>query len=98
MGFHDLGLYELLVLALLIVPAFAYWNRRPRAAGFYLVAFAALYFPVRFGLDMLRVADARYGGLTPAQWGAALVVVVLPLVAVACRKARQQSPAGSFSA
>ena len=98
MGFHDLGLYELLVLALLIVPAFAYWNRRPRAAGFYLVAFAALYFPVRFGLDMLRVADARYAGLTPAQWGAALVVVVLPLVAVACRKARQQSPAGSFSA
>ena len=88
MGFHDLGLYELLVLALLIVPAFAYWNRRPRAAGFYLVAFAALYFPVRFGLDMLRVADARYLGLTPAQWGAALIMAVLPFAAVARRKLR----------
>jgi phosphatidylglycerol:prolipoprotein diacylglycerol transferase len=87
-GFHDLGLYELLFLALVVIPAFIYWNRRQRPVGFYLIAFSALYFPVRFALDMLRVADARYIGLTPAQWAAALVVGGLPLVAVRRRKLR----------
>jgi phosphatidylglycerol---prolipoprotein diacylglyceryl transferase len=80
MGFHDLGLYELLFLALVIVPLFALWNRRTRPTGFYLVAFALLYAPVRFGFDMLRLGDARYLRLTPAQWVAALVLAALPLV------------------
>lgn len=88
MGFHDLGLYELLFLSLVIVPLFLFWNRRPRATGFYLVAFAALYFPVRFALDMLRVSDVRYLGLTPAQWTAALIVAGLPFAAVRHRKVR----------
>ena len=88
MGFHDLGLYELLFLALVVVPLFALWNRRERPAGFYLVAFAALYFPVRFALDVLRVADARYLGLTPAQWVSALVVAALPVVLVRHRRLR----------
>lgn len=82
MGFHDLGLYEFLYLALVVVPLFALWSRRPRPVGFHLVAFAALYLPVRFGLDMLRVADARYLGLTPAQWVAAAVMAALPFVAL----------------
>jgi len=88
MGFHDLGLYEFLFLALVVVPLFAFWNRRRRPVGFYLVAFAVLYLPVRFCLDMLRVADARYVGLTPAQWVAALTLAVLPLVAVRHRVLR----------
>ena len=88
MGFHDLGLYELLYLTLVVVPLFLVWNRRARPAGFYLVALAALYAPVRFCLDMLRVADARYVGLTPAQWVAALTLTVLPLVAVRRRVLR----------
>jgi phosphatidylglycerol:prolipoprotein diacylglycerol transferase len=88
MGFHDLGLYELLVLALVIVPLFALWNRRTRPTGFYLVAFAVLYAPVRFGLDMLRLGDARYLRLTPAQWVAALVLAALPLVVVRRRALR----------
>lgn len=88
LGFHDLGLYELLILALVIVPLFAYWNRRARKPGFYLVAFAAIYLPIRFGLDMLRVADARYLGLTPAQWTAAIVLTALPLIVMGRRKAR----------
>jgi phosphatidylglycerol---prolipoprotein diacylglyceryl transferase len=88
MGFHDLGLYELLVLALLIIPAFTYWSRQRHQPGFYLVAFAALYFPIRFGLDSLRVADARYVGLTPAQWTAALIVAALPFAAVRHRALR----------
>lgn len=88
MGFHDLGLYECLFLALVVVPAFVYWNRTRRPIGFYLVAFAALYLPVRFGLDMLRVADARYVGLTPAQWVAALIMAGLPFAAVSRPKLR----------
>jgi phosphatidylglycerol---prolipoprotein diacylglyceryl transferase len=82
MGFHDLGLYEFLFLSLMVVPLFVGWNRRQRPPGFYLVAFAALYLPVRFAFDMLRVADVRYVGLTPAQWVAALVMVALLFVVV----------------
>jgi phosphatidylglycerol:prolipoprotein diacylglycerol transferase len=33
--------------------------------------FVLLYAPGRFLLDFLRIADARYGGLTPGQWAAA---------------------------
>jgi phosphatidylglycerol---prolipoprotein diacylglyceryl transferase len=88
LGFHDLGLYEFLFLSLVVVPLFMRWNRHVRPAGFYLIAFAALYLPVRFGFDMLRVADVRYLGLTPAQWVAALVMAVLPFVAMRHRKLR----------
>jgi phosphatidylglycerol---prolipoprotein diacylglyceryl transferase len=82
LGFFDLGLLECLFLSLVVVPLFWYWNRQRRPAGFYLVAFAALYLPVRFLLDTLRVADARYAGLTPAQWVAAVMVPVLPFFIV----------------
>lgn len=70
-GFHDLGWYEFLFLALVVVPLFQLWQRRTRPGGFYLIAFPLLYLPVRFGLDFLRVVDVRYAGLTPAQWVAA---------------------------
>jgi phosphatidylglycerol:prolipoprotein diacylglycerol transferase len=88
MGFHDLGLYEFLFLSFVVVPLFIRWSRGPRPSGFYLVAFAALYLPVRFGFDMLRVADVRYMGLTPAQWVAALIMAVLPFLAMPNRKLR----------
>jgi prolipoprotein diacylglyceryltransferase len=88
MGFHDLGLYECLFLILVVIPAFFYWDRHRRGRGFYLVAFAALYLPVRFGLDFLRVSDARYLRLTPAQWVAALTLASLPLVVMDRRKVR----------
>ena len=88
MGFHDLGLYEFLFLALLVVPAFIIWSRRPRPVGFFLVAFAWLYLPVRFCLDTLRVADARYLGLTPAQWVSAVIMATMPFAVVRHRKLR----------
>ena len=88
MGFHDLGIYEFLFLALIVVPVFAYWNRKRRAVGFYLIAFAVLYLPVRFGFDMLRVGDARYIGLTPAQWVGASVMAMLPFAALRNRRLR----------
>lgn len=88
MGFHDLGLYECLFLIFIVIPAFRYLDRREREPGFYLVAFAVLYLPVRFALDWLRVADARYLRLTPGQWVAALILAALPLVVLDRRKAR----------
>jgi len=88
MGFHDLGFYEFLFLSLVVVPLFVLWDRRRRSAGFYIIAFNALYLPVRFCLDMLRVSDVRYVGLTPAQWAAALIMVSLPFVAVRHRNLR----------
>jgi len=69
---HDLGLYELLFTIVLTLILFRY-ARKPRPAGRVIGLFALLYAPVRFGLDFLRATDvarpdARYGGLTPAQW------------------------------
>jgi len=88
MGFHDLGLYEFVFLSFVIVPLFVWWDRSRRPVGFYLMAFAALYLPVRFGLDMLRIADARYLALTPAQWAAAFIMAAVPFFALRERKLR----------
>jgi phosphatidylglycerol---prolipoprotein diacylglyceryl transferase len=87
-GFFDLGLLECVFLVSVVVPLFMYWDRDRRPPGFYLFAFAALYLPVRFGLDTLRVTDARYAGLTPAQWVAAVVVPLLPLFVIHRRVVR----------
>lgn len=68
----DLGLLELFftIPIALIVWWFA---RKPRRAGAITGLLCVLYAPVRFPLDALRAtdiinADARYFGLTPAQW------------------------------
>lgn len=68
MAFHDLGWYEFLYTLVAIVPAFLFLDRKPRQPGFYAIAFLVLYVPARFALDFLRLVDARYLGLTPAQW------------------------------
>jgi phosphatidylglycerol:prolipoprotein diacylglycerol transferase len=65
---HDLGLYELL-WTLGLASAFFFLRKRPHFPGFYLLAWMLFYPPVRFGLDFLRSADVRYGGLTPGQYG-----------------------------
>ena len=76
MGFHDLGWYEFLFLAVVVVPVTLSMSRSPRKPGFFLGLFALLYAPVRFGLDFLRVSDARYVGLTPAQFASAVMLVI----------------------
>lgn len=81
-GFHDLGLYEMLYLALLVVPVTLLLARQARAPGFYLGAFLLMYMPARFLLDLLRVSDARYAGLTPAQWVALLALAGLAALRV----------------
>jgi phosphatidylglycerol:prolipoprotein diacylglycerol transferase len=68
MAFHDLGWYEFLYTACLMVPAFLLLDRKPRPPGFFLIAFPLIYVPARFFLDFLRISDARYIGLTPGQY------------------------------
>jgi len=78
-GRHDLGLYELLITVPLAI-TFLVLRRRPRPWGFYGGVMCTFYAPLRFLLDFLRerpevsapgliaAGDARYLGLTPAQW------------------------------
>ena len=69
---HDLGLYDALLLA--AITAVLYLLRRRGALpGALLAVLALLYGAGRFGLDFLRAhdlpyVDARYLGLTPAQY------------------------------
>lgn len=80
LGFHDLGWYEFLYLSLIVVPVTLALGRKSRAVGTFFMSFVALYMPVRFALDFLRVSDVRYGRLTPAQWAAMLLFFALPFV------------------
>lgn len=72
---HDLGLYEAL-FALLLALLFQWLAQKPRPLGLYAALATTLYAPVRFALDFLRVDDKRYLGLTPGQYGCAVVLVV----------------------
>jgi phosphatidylglycerol:prolipoprotein diacylglycerol transferase len=70
---HELGLYE---MAYMVPVCLLFWwlGREDRKPGFFLGMFAVTYAPIRFVLDFLRNADlghqdARYFGLTPAQYG-----------------------------
>jgi phosphatidylglycerol:prolipoprotein diacylglycerol transferase len=85
----DLGLLELLV-HVPVATAFALLDRRPRPLGFYLGLACAIYGPARFGLDFLRIEEARYAGLTAVQY-----VCVLAAVAGAIILARLGRAAGS---
>jgi len=81
---HDLGFYlSLTNLFIFILFLIFYKLNKDRFAGFYVVAYALIYGVARFFLDFLRAADvvgadARYFGLTPAQY-ASLVFVALGL-------------------
>src|SRR5690606_23728498 len=90
---HELGLYE----AALMVPvmaAFLWLGRRDRPPGFFLGLFVVFYAPIRFVLDFLRnndlsYQDARYAGLTPAQYG----MIVLFLAGLALLWSLRRAPA-----
>ena len=74
---HNLGLDEALY-TILIAALFHRLGRRRRPAGYFVALLAVVYAPVRFLFDFLRKSDVdvRYGGLTPAQWGALALIVV----------------------
>ncbi|NUP08181.1 MAG: prolipoprotein diacylglyceryl transferase [Polyangiaceae bacterium] len=63
----DLGALEMF-FAMLVAGCFAAtWHKR-LPLGAYVAATCVAYAPVRFAMEFLRVADARYSSLTPAQW------------------------------
>ncbi len=66
---YDLGTIELLFTIVLAVVFVLLW-RRSLVRGSYVVIVCLAYPPARFLMDFLRLAehDARYAGLTPAQW------------------------------
>jgi len=94
---HDLGLYDALVLAGITVVVHILRNRA-ELQGRLLGVVALLYGTCRFFLDFLRArdlayVDARYLGLTPAQYAAmALVVWGAWVVAPALRRTRLAGP------
>lgn len=68
----DLGLIEML-LTIPLAGVMLWYSRKPRRAGSITGLLCMLYAPMRFSLDALRATDisnpdARYGGMTPAQW------------------------------
>ncbi len=67
LGRFDLGLYEM-ALTIPLAVAFLLLRRQARPWGFYLALMTLYYAPLRFALDFLRIRDARYWSLTPAQW------------------------------
>ncbi len=76
----DLGLLEAL-WTMVIAAAFYAAGRSDRRPGFFLALWCVMYAPARFGLDFLRntdlkTADVRWFGLTPAQYGAILMLLV----------------------
>lgn len=69
---HDLGFYEAIWWGLILV-VMLILDRKPRRRGFYVGLIPVLYAPARFTFDFFRVpvdlgGDARYFGLTPAQY------------------------------
>ena len=89
---HDLGLYELLYTLLVLLPAVIILVRRPRKPGAIIAWLALLYAPARFLGDFLRNtdlpgADARYAGLTFAQYCCIALLGVGILFATRLRRA-----------
>jgi phosphatidylglycerol:prolipoprotein diacylglycerol transferase len=78
---HDLGLYEFLYTLFVLLPAVGILTRRVRPPGTILAWLALLYAPARFLADFLRStdlprSDARYAGLTLAQYGCIAMALI----------------------
>jgi phosphatidylglycerol:prolipoprotein diacylglycerol transferase len=104
-GRLDLGLLELLITIPLMV-VFLLLQRQKRPWGFYAGVMCTYYAPLRFGLDFLRErsgvsiagfasgGDARYLGLTPAQWACLpLLALGVALLVRARREGTEPPPA-----
>lgn len=75
---HNLGMYEFMYLLPVCAIIFFLATRPRRPHGMLAVTIGALYAPVRFFLDGLRLSqsDPRYAGLTFAQWMSIVVTAV----------------------
>ncbi len=88
---HELGLYEA-ALMLPLCALFWWLGRKDQASGTFLALFGMAYAPIRFGLDFLRNTDlehqdARYLGLTPAQFGMVIMFGAAAVLWIRVRKA-----------
>ena len=93
---HDLGFYDALLLGALTVVLYAL-RRRGALRGSLLAVLALLYGAGRFALDFLRArdlayVDARYLGLTPAQYFCMALVVYGATTLLARRRAAVPAP------
>ena len=93
---HDLGLYDALLLAAITLVLYGL-RRRGALRGSLLAALALLYGAGRFALDFLRASDlpyvdARYLGLTPAQYFCVGLVAYGAWVLFARRRAPTRAP------
>lgn len=96
----DLGFLEMLFALGLSLVCARLW-RRPQPLGTYTALVCLSYAPLRFGLDFLRAeaadgGDARYAGLTPAQWAcfALAAVGLLALRTVRDERGRRRRSGG----
>jgi phosphatidylglycerol:prolipoprotein diacylglycerol transferase len=64
---HDLGLY-LSLAGLVMGTIFLVLDKKPRPVGFFFGAWLVMESVSRIWLDFYRVADTRWGALTPTQW------------------------------
>lgn len=79
---HDLGLYESMLACVIFLITIIFYKKLISKPGRILFVTALIYSVARFFLDFLRAddllsSDARYGTLTPAQWGMAAVFLGL---------------------
>lgn len=72
---HDLGFYEWLFSIVILIVLFSIPRHR-LAPGMTVGIVCAIYAPVRFCFDFLRVADKLYLGFTPAQYASAVLLCV----------------------
>jgi phosphatidylglycerol---prolipoprotein diacylglyceryl transferase len=81
---HDLGLYELIYLALFVIPVTFALTRKVKLVGLNLAIVSITYAAVRPFLDYFRFTetDPRYLGLTFAQWMSIVTMVAGIYVAV----------------
>ena len=78
---HNLGLYEMALALLLTVVLYCLRNVR-LYDGFYPSLILVLYSPARFLMDYLRVEDKTYGGFTPGQFFALVMVGIATVMTV----------------
>ena len=90
---HNLGLDEGL-FTVGVAALFALLGRRQYRPGLYLGLLPLIYGPFRFALDFLRSRDVRYIGLTPGQYGSALLFVI-GIIVLGLRAQRVERDLGS---
>ena len=98
---HDLGLYEAILSALILMTMIVLERQRTWFHGFFIGLAMVLYAPGRFFLDFLRgqdletlgdASDVRWAGLTPGHYGSVLLFLLgICVLAVRHKSGRQNT-------